>query len=120
MTTSSDGATSELLTAIGRDVGALLREELARIRVELAGTAREGRRAAMLLGGAGVLGSLAAGVSAAAFVRILERFLPAPVAAVVATMAYGAGAVGLARLAVAELRRAREALPAGGREAGLP
>lgn len=114
MTPALDGATSELIAALGRDVGELVRGELAQLRAELADTAREARLAAALLGGAGALGALAAGTSAVALVRLLDRVMPRPLAALAATGLYGAGALTLTRLAFTELRRARQAVPAPG------
>lgn len=107
---SAEG-TSELFTAVGRDLRAILQEELSRFRADLGDSVRDSKRSLMLLGGAGVLGALATGTSAAALVRVLTTFLPRPVAALIATAMYGAGAVALARLGLAELRRARQSLP---------
>lgn len=103
--------TSELLTALGRDLRAVLQEELARLRGELGESLQDSRRAVLLLGGAAVLGALATGTSAALVLRVLTSFLPRPVAAAVATGLFGAGAAALARLGLAELRQARESLP---------
>jgi len=103
--------TGELLTALGQDLRAILTEELDRLRSQFDATLRESRRAALLLGGAAVLGGLAAGSSAAVTLRLLSTFLPRPVAALVATGLYGGGAVALARLGLTELRRAQESLP---------
>ena len=111
MTTEPDGTGTEAFAALGRDVAALVRQEVERLRGELSETARETRTAAVLLGGAGALGALATGTSAVFLVRTLDKFLPRPVAALVATGLYGTGAVMLARLGLAELRRARSAVP---------
>lgn len=109
--TGSGGGTSELLSAIGQDVRALLREEVDRLRHELGTTVRSSRNAAALLGGAGGLGLAAAATSTVLVVRVLDSFLPRPVATLVATGMYGGGAVALGRAGLAELRRAREAVP---------
>lgn len=111
MTTESDGTSSELFSALGKDVSQLFREELDRMRTELGDSAREVRTAAALFGGAGVLGALAAGASVAVVVRVLDRWLPRSMAALVAAGLYGAAAAGMARLGLAELRRSRQSLP---------
>ncbi|MDN5760772.1 MAG: phage holin family protein [Microlunatus sp.] len=103
--------TSELLSALGQDLRAVLQEELDRLRGELGDSLRDGRRAALLFGGAAVLGALATGTSAALVLRALSSFLPRPLAALVATGMYGVGAAVLARQAVAEVRRAQQSLP---------
>jgi hypothetical protein len=104
------GATSELMSAISEDVRRLIREELRRARTELGDSMDSGRRAAALLGGAAVFGALSAGTSAALLVRILDSFLPRPVAGLVATGLFGAAAGALARSATAELQRVRQEL----------
>ncbi len=111
MTTESDGASSEMFAALGKDVRELIQQELTRLRAELRDTAREGRKASVLLGGAGLLGALAAGTSVVFVVRLLDKVLPRPLAGLVTTGLFGAGAAALARLGLAELRRAREDLP---------
>lgn len=111
MTAGAEGATGELLNAMATDVRTMLQEELEQLRGQLRETITAGKSAGALLGGAGVLGALAVGTSAAALVRVLESVLPRPVAPLVATAVYGAGAAALARAGLAELRRARQELP---------
>ncbi len=105
MTTGPNGST-DALSALGQDIGAVLHEELQRIREDLWSAAGEARLGAALLGGAAVVGALAAGTSAAATVRLLERALPRPAAASVAAALFATGAGPLARRGVNELRRA--------------
>jgi hypothetical protein len=102
---------------LGQDVRAIVQEELRRVRTELSDTISESKQAALLLGGAGFLGAMAAGTSAAVVVRILDAVLPRPVAVILATVLYGAGAAALGRAGLAELHRARESLA---RETPLP
>lgn len=101
----------EVVDRVTGDAASVVRAEVDRMRAELADTAKRAGTGAALLGGAGVLGALAVGTSAAVLVRTLERVLPRPFAAVVASLLYGAGAAGLATVGVAELRRALEAAP---------
>ncbi len=114
---AGDGATSELMSAISEDVRRLIREELRRARTELGDSFDAGRRAGALLGAAAVFGALGAGTSAVVLVRILDSFLPRPVAAMVAAGLFGAGAGGLTRLGMSELQRVREELT-GARPSG--
>ena len=111
MTAGAEGATGELLNAMASDVRTMLQQELEQLRGQLRETVTAGKSAAVLLGGAGALGALAVGTSASALVNVLETLLPRPVAPVVATVLYGAGAAALARAGLAELARARRDLP---------
>ncbi len=111
MTTESDGAVGEMITALGKDLRQMIQQELVGLRSELRDTARAGRKAAALMGGAGLLGALAAGTSAVVIVRLLDEVLPRPLAGLVTSVLFGAGAAALARLGLAELRRAGENLP---------
>ena len=110
MTAGSEGAASELLSALGRDVGLLLRDELRQIRDEANETLRGARKATMLLGGAGLLGALSAGVSAAALVRVLDRVMPRALSAWTVAGLLGAGSLTLTNAGLREVRRARAAM----------
>lgn len=118
MTTQPSSASSnpsqpsgDLGDALRSDVAALVREEITRLRTELGGSARGARTALILLGGAGVAGTLALGASAAFTLRVLDTFLPRPAAAALTTVLYGAGAGLAARSGLAALRQARQQLP---------
>jgi Putative Actinobacterial Holin-X, holin superfamily III len=110
-TPESHSSTGDLFQALADDVRTLLRQELRSAREELRDSARNAGRGAALLGGAGVLGALGAGTSAALLVRMLDRVLPRPAAALVATVVYLAGAGALAAAGLAELRRALPVTP---------
>lgn len=97
--------------ALREDVSNLVREETRRWQGELGGTIRDARRAAVLLGGAALLGGLAAGTAASLLVRTLDAMLPKPVAALLATATLGGGGAVLARAGLAELQRSRDQLP---------
>ncbi|WP_432494231.1 phage holin family protein [Kineococcus gypseus] len=101
----------QLVDDLTSDTVQLVRAEVERARRELLDKAREAGRGAALLGGAAVLGGLAAGTSAAFLVRTLGKVLPAPSAAFVATVLYGGGAAALGALGVEELRRVGSPLP---------
>jgi hypothetical protein len=110
-TNATGGATSELLGALGQDVGRLIKEEVDRVRREFGESLRTGRDAGVLLGGAGALGLAAGATSTVLVVRVLDSFLPRPVAALVATGLFGGGAALLGRAGLTELRRAQRAVP---------
>jgi hypothetical protein len=103
--TPAEASTPELLRTISEDVRSLVQGELESARREMAEKVRAARPAAAMLGAAGLLGALAAGTSAAALVRALDRFLPPTASAVVATALLGGGAAALASAGAEELRR---------------
>lgn len=112
--TEHESATSELLDALSKDVAALLREEVTRLRAELHASLEQSRRATLLLGGAAVLGGMAGGAATAGAVRLIDLLLPRPVSALLVAGLLGAGAGALTRRGLAELERARQLLPTGG------
>ena len=85
--------------------------EVASVRAEMTEKALAARLAAAMLGGAAVLGMLAAGRSATVLVRALDRFLPPTTSAVVATALLGGGGAALARAWAEELRRVGPPVP---------
>ena len=113
MTAENNEATSgtDPYAALREDVANLVREETRRWQHELGRTVRDARRAAVMFGGAGLLGGLAAGTVASLLLRTLDAFLPKPVSALVATAMLGGGGAVLARAGLAELQRSREQLP---------
>ena len=100
----SDSSTGELLRTLTDDIQSLVRGEVASARQEITDKALAARPAAAMLGGAAVLGALAAGTSAVVLVRFLDRFLPPTTSAVVATALLGGGAAALAKAGTEELR----------------
>jgi hypothetical protein len=111
---SSGGAgrlTGNIVGALTQDVSGLVREELRAAQAELTAKARRAGRGGALLAGAGVLGALAAGSSAALLLRVLDRVLPPRTAAGVMTLLYAGGAAALGAAGVAELRRAMPLVP---------
>lgn len=107
----SGTATADLLRMLTEDISRLVRQEIRHAQDELTGKARQAGKGAALLGGAGALGALAAGTSAAVVVRALDRALPRTAAALVATVFYGGGAAALATLGIQEIRRVGSLVP---------
>lgn len=95
---------------LARDMSELARQELARLRAELVGSARRAGLGAGLLAVAGVAGVLGVASGSTAMLRLLESALSRRAAAVVLTGGYLAAA---GVLTVVGLRRLRSA-------AGMP
>lgn len=100
----------EALRGLREDLRLLVREELATAQQDLLARARQTRKAAAMLAGAGILGGMAIGTAAAVLTRALDRMLPRTVAALVATGVYGGGAAALSSAGIAELNRAGAAM----------
>ncbi|WP_337061025.1 phage holin family protein [Kineococcus sp. G2] len=111
MTEEPGRTAGQLVDDLTSDTAELVRAEIRRGQQEVLAKAREASRGAAMLGGAAVLGALAAGTSAAFVVRTLGKVLPAPSAALLATALYGGGAAALAVAGTAELRRVGPPLP---------
>jgi hypothetical protein len=107
----TDRTASHLVDDLTTDARKLARAEVRRGQQEMLAKAREASKGAALLGGAAVLGALAAGTSATFLVRTLGKVLPPASAALIPTLLYGGGAAGLAAAGVAELRRVGSLLP---------
>jgi hypothetical protein len=108
---AAERSTADLLQTLTKDLPRLVREEVQAARDELAGTARQAARGGGLLGAAAAFGVLAGCSSAVIVLRALDRYLPPVAASAVATTLWGAAAVTLARVGVAELRRAGPLVP---------
>ena len=93
------------------DLRELLQQELRTAQDELAGKARVASEGVLLLSVAVVLGALAAGTSTVMIMRMLERAFPPMTAAAVATIVFAAAAAVLARIGLAEVRRALPLVP---------
>jgi hypothetical protein len=98
--------TADAAQTLSQDLAGLVRAELHRLQGELTGTARRAGTGAALLGGAGVMGALAAGTSAAALLRLMDKVMPRPLSAALLSVMYGGAAAGMAVAGVAQLRRA--------------
>jgi len=96
--------TGELLRTLTDNVQSLVRAEIASARQEVTEKALAARPGAAMLGGAAVLGAMAAGTSAVVLVRALDRFLPPVASAAVATALLGGSAAALARAGVEKFR----------------
>jgi hypothetical protein len=107
----SGKSTGDLLDALREDVRMFVREELRSAQGEMKSKARKITKSSAMLGSAGVLGALALGTTTLLLVRVLDRYLPPRVAALVATVALGGGAAALAAAGVQELRRVRPPVP---------
>ena len=107
----ADTSTGELLRTLTENLRSLVEGEVAGVRAEMTEKALAARPAAAMLGGAAVLGILAAGTSATALVRALDRFLPPTASAVVTTALLGGGAAALARAGAEQLRRVGPPVP---------
>jgi hypothetical protein len=101
----------ELVQTVSQQAVVLAREEVALARSELTAKAREAAGGLGMLGGAALLGTLAAGTGTAGLVLLLSR-RPGPSAAALAVTAfYAAGSAGLAREGTARLRAAAPPIP---------
>jgi hypothetical protein len=100
----SDDSTGDLLRRLTDNVQSLVQGEVASARQEMTDKALALRPAAGMLGGAAVLGALAAGTSAVVLVRLLDRFLPPTTSAAVVTALLGGGAAVLAKAGAEQVR----------------
>jgi len=111
MTEQQNRTAGQLVDELTSDTAHLVRAEVRRGQEELLAKAREAAKGAALVGGAGVLGALAAGTSAAFVVRAVGKVLPPTTAALLTTVLYAAGAGALGAAGVAELKRVGPLLP---------
>jgi len=106
-----EGSGTDAIRDLVDDVRGLLKEELRSAQDELAGKARVASEGVLLLGVAAVLAAVAAGTSTTMIMRTLEKVLPPIVAAAVATIIFTIAAAVLARIGLAEVRRALPLVP---------
>jgi hypothetical protein len=87
----------ELFKQLSEETSSLIRQELELARAELKEKGREAGKGAGLLGGAGLVGLLAAGAVTACVILLLDKAVAAWVAALIVAVVYGAIAGVLAR-----------------------
>ena len=107
----ADRSTPDLLRSLTDNLRSLVRGEAESARQEMTEKALAARPGAAMLGGAAVLGALAAGTSAVALVRFLDKIFPPTTSAVVATALLGGGAAVLAQAGAEELQRVGPPIP---------
>jgi Putative Actinobacterial Holin-X, holin superfamily III len=88
-------STAELVKELSREVSQLVREEIALAKAEMTHKGRKAGIGAGMLSGAAVLGLAAVGGSMATLILLLDLVMPAWLAALIATVAYGAAAAAL-------------------------
>ena len=101
----------ELVQTVSEQAVVLAREEVERARRELAAKASQAAGGVALLGGAALLGTLAAGTGTAALVLLLSRRPGPSAAALTVSAVYAAGGAGLAQEGIARLRAAGPPVP---------
>jgi MFS family permease len=80
----------ELFRELSEQTSTLIRQELELARAELKEKGREAGKGAGFLGGAGLLGLLAAGALTACLILLLDKAVAAWVAALIVALVYGA------------------------------
>ena len=107
MTSRIPGVPSQdLLQPLTEQLGAVVHQEVERVRREITRPYRESRTAVRLLGGSAMLGSMAAGSATALLIRLLDRRMPPTASAAVTAAVLGAGASAMARAGRARMRGA--------------
>lgn len=110
---AAERSLGELAQTVSDQAVVLVRQEVGRARRELTAKARDASTGAAMVGGAALLGTLAAGTGTAALVLFLARRPEPSAAALGVTGLYvGAGAL-LARQGIARLRAAAPPVPQG-------
>jgi hypothetical protein len=106
-----DASFGELFKKLSAETSELVRQEMTLAKAELTAKGKEAGKGAGLLGGAGVVGLLAAGALTAALILVLATFLPAWVAALIVAVVYGAVAAVLALRGKQEIQQAVPPVP---------
>ena len=89
-------STAELVKELSREVSQLVREEIALAEAEMTQKGKKAGVGAGMLSGAAVLGLACVGGSMATLILLLDLVMPAWLAALIVTAAYGAAAAVLA------------------------
>jgi hypothetical protein len=98
----------ELVKQLSEQTSTLVRQEIELAKTELSERGKAAGKGAGLLGGAGVVGLLAAGALTAFLILLLSEVMDAWVAALIVTVVYAAGA---ALLGLTGRDRIREGMP---------
>jgi Putative Actinobacterial Holin-X, holin superfamily III len=85
-------STAELVKDLSREVSQLVRQEIALARAEMTQKGKQAGIGAGMLSGAAVLGLAVVGGSMATLILLLDLVMPAWLAALIATLLYGAAA----------------------------
>jgi Putative Actinobacterial Holin-X, holin superfamily III len=101
----------ELVQSVSEQAVVLAREEVELARRELSAKAKQAASGAAMLGGAALLGTLAAGTGTAGLVLLLSRRLGPSAAALGVAGAYAVGGAGLAQEGISRLRAAAPPVP---------
>ncbi|HXS43613.1 MAG TPA: phage holin family protein [Solirubrobacteraceae bacterium] len=106
-----DHSLGDLFGKLSNELSTLIRQELALARAELTEKGREAGKGAGLLGGAGIVGLLAAGALTAAIVAALDLAMATWLAALIVAVVYGAVAAVLALRGKARVKEATPPVP---------
>jgi MFS family permease len=106
-----DRSLGDLFGKLSNELSTLIRQELALARAELTEKGREAGKGAGLLGGAGIVGLLAAGALTAAIVAALDLAMATWLAALIVAVVYGAVAAVLALRGKARVKEATPPVP---------
>jgi hypothetical protein len=85
-----DQSIGDLLKQLSQDTSTLVRQEMALARAELTEQGKRAGTGAGMLGGAGVAGLLTLGALTATFIGVLDTAMPFWLAALIATLVWGA------------------------------
>jgi hypothetical protein len=101
----------ELLKQLSEETTRLVHQELELAKAELTQKGRQAGAGAGLLGGAGVIGLLAAAALTACFILVLDAVMPAWLAALLVALVYGAIAAVLAMRGRNKVKQAAPPVP---------
>jgi hypothetical protein len=107
----ADRPLSELFKELANETSTLVRQEIDLAKAELSEKGKEAGKGVGFLGGAALLGLLAAGTLTACFVFALDLVMPAWAAALLVTVVYATIAAGLAILGRNRLKEASPPAP---------
>jgi Putative Actinobacterial Holin-X, holin superfamily III len=111
VTEATERPLDELVQTVSQQAVVMAREEVELARRELTAKAKQAAGGVAMLGGAALVGTLAAGTGTAGLVLLLSRRRGPSAAAFAVTGFYGVGSAGLAREGIARLRAAGPPVP---------